>query len=90
MARPIVPEGPVEVDAGRHVDGDADVLIAELGLHAEAAGEGGAGVEGAGGDGDLGADLERGLLAVGGADADLARGPVYLDVGAPELPGIGR
>ena len=60
----------VVVDGGGHVDVDADVEVGELGLHADAGDAGGdAGVVGAGGDGDLLADLERGALAVGGADA---------------------
>ena len=60
----------VEVDGGRHLDIDADVLVLELGIDERADDGGGrAGLIGAGGDGDARADLHGRLLIVGGADA---------------------
>ena len=67
----------VQVDGRRHVDVDAHIEVRELGLHADAGGDAGgrAGGVGAGGDGDSGADLELGVLAVRGADAGVLQDP---------------
>ena len=60
----------VVVDAGRHLDIDADVLILELGIDQRAdQRRGSAGLIRAGGDGNARADFHGGFLVVGGADA---------------------
>jgi len=60
----------VEVDGGRHLNVDADVLILELGVDERADdGRGCAGLIRTGGDGDARADLHGGFLIASGADA---------------------
>src|SRR6185312_9419518 len=59
----------IDVDLRRHVDRDADILVVELRLHADAGdARSDACVIRAGGDGNPRSDLERGILAVGRAD----------------------
>jgi hypothetical protein len=60
----------VVVDAGRHFDVHADILVLELGIDQRADQRRGcAGLIGTCGDGDPRADLHGGFLRVGGADA---------------------
>lgn len=58
------------MDSGGHVDGDTDIFKGELGLDTDAGDAGGdAGVIRPGGDGDLLAYFELGVLAIGSTDA---------------------